>query len=220
MPNADTPTIFLAAMASITKASPAKDTFAAVEINAIGRNLGLTDTDTLHLIRQLDADRRIQVEWGGEVKLLPLRDPKSVRLGKGAVYIGEGAHIGSGTAIGQNAMAAGAIRNAASALSAQDQATVDLAAAITLLTQSIAAGHTVESPELKKLLQQSQVILPELRSDRADKDKMKERLEEADQALNLLTKTGAVVTAAMPHLHSALELLRSGWSAISTLLAG
>ena len=136
MLDSDIGAIFLATLESMAKASPTKDSFAAVEINAIGSNLGLADTDTLQLLRQLDAADRIVVQWGGEIKLLPRKDTKSVRLGKGAVYVGEGAQIGSGAAIGQYAMAAGSTRNSQFTSATQIQAIADLTAAIVLLART------------------------------------------------------------------------------------
>lgn len=186
MPNADIPTIFLAALESMAKTPPTNDAFPAAEINSLGRNLGLADTDTLHLVSQLDAEGRIKVEWGGAVKLLPSKVSKSIRLGKGAVYLGEGAQVGPGTAIGHNAMAAGATRGAAFAPDAQAHAIAELAAAVTLLSQFIVTNHAEVNTELKELIQQTQAILPELRSGAASKNRFKERLDETGKTLDLI----------------------------------
>jgi NDP-sugar pyrophosphorylase family protein len=95
------------------------------------------------------AQGRIKVEWGGEVKLLPRSEFGTLHLERGATYVGEGAYIGAGTAIGNSAMAAGAVRNPQPTSPLQLQAIVDLTAAITLLTQSMAGAKSDAQPELK-----------------------------------------------------------------------
>jgi hypothetical protein len=217
MPDIDTRAIFLATLETIAKNSPTRDTFSSAEINDIAGHLGLTPAETLQLIRQLNTDGRVKAEWGGDVRLIPQRESKSIHLGEGAVFVGEGANVGPGTAIGANAMAAGATRTAPAD---QAQAITALTAALAILTQSIAATPTQAHPELTQLVQQTQAMLPELRSANPDKDTLKEKLEDADKTLDVISKAGTMLTAAAPHLGPALGMLHSGFSFFLHLFGG
>jgi len=218
MPDVDTRAFLLAALESLAKASPAKAAISAAEVNNLGHNLGLSDVDTLQIIRQLDAEGRIKVEWGGEVKFLPRSRSTTIHLERGATYVGKRASIGAGAAIGNNAIAAGAARNPQPTSPLQLQAIADFTAAITLLSQSMAGAKSDAQPELRKLIEETEAVLPQLRSKTSDKATLKDRLDEADKALGLLSKTASIASAAIPHLPKVLEMFQSGWNAVSILV--
>ena len=155
---------------------------------------------------------------GRRIKLLPRKDTKSVRLGKGAVYVGEGAQIGSGAAIGQYAMAAGSTRNSQSTSATQIQAIADLTAAIVLLAQYVTASESEPQADLKKLIEETRAVLPELRSATPDKGKLKDRLDIVDKATGIVSKTVTIASATVPASPLVLDLLHKGWLGISTFL--
>jgi hypothetical protein len=217
MANLDNRTLLLETLKSMLQTSR-KVAISASETNDVGLSLGLAEAETLQLIRQLDAEGYVQIEWGGAVKLLSRSESKTIHLDKGATYIGDGAFIGAGIAVGSNAMAAGAVRYFQSTSQTQMQAISDLTAAISLLTHLTGRMQSEVTPELKTLIEETRAVLPELRKDAPDKNKIKDRLDEVDKATGILSKVVTMASGASQVSPQVLDLFHKGWQAIASFI--
>src|SRR5580704_3579013 len=75
----------------------------AQEVNRLGRQLGLSNEHTCDLVRQLSAEGKLNLEWGGAVKSgCPETAAPSVYLGANATYVGPGAQV-QNSAVGAGA---------------------------------------------------------------------------------------------------------------------
>jgi hypothetical protein len=111
-------------------------------VQALGRALGLADSEVFNLATSLQQRGLLHIEWGGKVSLSVAgknqtgETPRlgTIHLGAGATYVGPGAHI-SGAAVGQGAQSASASGDRDSAVSEEVAAKLvgELAAALTEL---------------------------------------------------------------------------------------
>ena len=88
------------------------DELSAEQVNGLAQKLGFESQETLRLVEGLKRQDLVELHWGGKVSITgkgksalnPAESTPQVYLGKGATYVGPGAQVGAGAAVGQNAM--------------------------------------------------------------------------------------------------------------------
>jgi len=193
------------------------------EVNCLGARLGFEPQQILQLVENLQQAKLLELDWLGKVSITnkgksALRSRESsathVNVEAGGVYIGPNAQIGSGAAVGPNAMAAGALR-------IEQQPPLDL----TAIVGGLVAAHQNlihEQSSLpaeaqlaaQQLAQETNSIRQEMQNPAINRTSVEQRL---DRAKSILEKLGGI-TAAATSLKPVLEFLRHSFNRLATYL--
>ena len=109
----DPATLLLETLRSVSEASRLPEALPASQVNRIGISRGFTDTELLRLLTSLSDSGEVELQWGGNLKVMrPRPTGHVIHLERGATLV-QNSVIGAGAAVGSNAMAAGAVRGRA-----------------------------------------------------------------------------------------------------------
>jgi hypothetical protein len=123
--------------------------FTADQVNELAASLGLSDDAVLAAIDILQAEREIDLQWGGKVVLAAgkpsMTQAGSVTIGPGGVYA---PNAGSGAAIASSGTAAAA---GATVVNNHGLIAADLAAALQALRAPAVPAEVGDSPSVREL---------------------------------------------------------------------
>jgi hypothetical protein len=192
----------------------------APQINELALKCGIDAPETLRLVEDLASLGFVQQHWGGGVSVTAkgrsALNPESpqegnVTIGNNSTYVAPNVTIGAGAAIGNEAMAAGAVRIHGNAQ--QNDLVQAHRELIRVLSQMVAAQQILAEaiskiPEearepAKELARETEIVQQELRKPAPDKSGLERRLEKAK---GILVTLGGITSAAA-QLRPALDLL-------------
>ena len=186
----------------------------ADQVNSLAQTFGLENSDTLRIVEDLKREGFVELHWGGELSVtsagkqaLRSAHPSQVYVGDNAVYVGPGAQVGSGAALGTNAMAAGAVR-----FDGVDRLEVmETIARLIAAQQQLATIGEKLPPETqtmtKHLVQETSAIQQELRKPSPSKSDIESRLAKAKGVLEQLVG----ITTAASGLQPTLQFLNTSF---------
>ena len=186
------------------------DELSAEQVNGLAQKLGFESQETLRLVEGLKRQDLVELHWGGKVSitgrgkstLSPAESASQVYLGKGATYVGPGAQVCAGAAVGQNAMGAGAVKIQDLQLE-RSVVLADLIAAHQHLVNARATLPPEAREASQRLADETDAIQQQVRSPTSDKQTVEKRLDRAKVILDKL----AGITTATTALGPALQLL-------------
>lgn len=216
----DPATLLLETLRSVSEASRLPEALPASQVNRIGISLGFTDTELLRLLTSLSDSGEVELQWGGNLKVMrPRPTGHVIHLERGATLV-QNSVIGAGAAVGSNAMAAGAVRGPSPREKDHLDAIAKLTAAIMLMRESLPQLEGETRRQSEHAVEEAQEILPKLQTDQPDKGDLAPRLKKADEVLGILTKVTTIASATFPGLPQAINLMHQGLTAAFRLLGG
>jgi hypothetical protein len=213
--------LLLQTLNSAQELSPSADQLSAEQVNRLAEKLGLNPQETLRVLEDFRQQHLVELRWGkvsitseGKSALRPSGSgTPAVHLEKGAVYLGAGAQIGAGAAIGKKARGRATITRG----DLPPEAMAMIANLIAAQQHLISAATTLPAEvreDASKLADETDAIQHALQNPGAGKPGLEQRL---DRAKGLLDKLGGITTAAAA-LGPALNLLKPVFAWVSTLL--
>jgi hypothetical protein len=205
--------ILLCTLNSALELTPETPRLSAEQVNTLAGKLDFDPQETLHLVNELKEAELVELHWPGQVSITgkgtsALRPSQpSVSLGSNAVYVGPGAQIGAGSAIGANAMAAGATRIQVEQALETSRVIADIIAAQQHLIRQQATLPTEAGDHAKALATEADAIRQEIQKPEVNKHTVEQRL---DKAKGILEKLGGLTTAAAS-LKPALDVLHKSF---------
>lgn len=211
--------VLLATIEAALEIQSRADPLSAPEVTKLGRQLGLSDERTCDLVRELSADGKVDLQWGGAVKSVQ-REPSasSIYLGAHATYVGPGAQI-QNSAVGAGAH----VQITAHSQQTPEEALTQIVAALTVpldkLTVELTGTSLVQEQAYRQLVELTEALQQQLLgNEKPDKNALSKKLAEADAALGMLEKAGKLGTAAAPYLPHVWNMLHHAFQSLSGYL--
>jgi hypothetical protein len=190
----------------------------AQEVSRLGLQLGLSDESTCDLVRQLSAEGKVNLEWGGAVKSVRREPGAAVYLGSNATYVGPGAQI-QNSAVGAGAH----VQINPRAFQMPEESLTQIVAMLTVpierLVIELNSMTQSQQQTCRHLIEPTEALQKQLlSSERPDKNALAEKLGEADRALGVLERAGRLGTAAAPYLPQVWNMLHHAFQSLSGFL--